>query len=65
MSAKKQIKKIIKYLTNKHYRDMININTGKYDNLSDEEYIKLAFKVKIGKEILLGSALRKHGSFAS
>lgn len=51
MSAKKQIKKIIKYLTNKHYRDMININTGKYDNLSDEEYIKLAFKVKIGKEV--------------
>lgn len=51
MSKITQLKKAFKYLTNKHYRDIININTGKYDHLSDEDYIKKAFKVKMGYEI--------------
>ncbi|MBE6570786.1 MAG: glycosyl transferase [Ruminococcaceae bacterium] len=49
----KKVKKIYKYVVDKNYRNIIDLNRGKYDNLSDEEYIKLAFKIKMGKDVNL------------
>lgn len=38
------IKKGFKYLMDPHYRFAVNVVMGKYDNMSDEEFIKLKWK---------------------
>ena len=40
--------RIIKYILNPDYRFIIDSNRGKYDDLSDIEYIKRKFKAKLG-----------------
>lgn len=45
--------KIIKYFFNSKYRKLINLYRGKYDYLNDEEYLKLKYKLVMGKELNL------------
>lgn len=46
-------KKIVKYLMDSDYRFFINANRGKYDNLSDEEYLKKYYRARMKKELNL------------
>ena len=45
------IKKGLKYICDEDYRFMINASFGKYDSMSDEEYLKRKFKALMGKEL--------------
>lgn len=47
------MKKIKKYITNLNYRFLINAHFGKYDNMSDEEYLKKCFKACMGEDLHL------------
>lgn len=48
---KMKLKNIYLYLTNKLYRFNINTSRGKYDHLSDEDFLKLKFKIVFGREL--------------
>ncbi|HUM84512.1 MAG TPA: ATP-grasp fold amidoligase family protein [Lachnospiraceae bacterium] len=50
-----KVRKIIKYLNEKQYRITIDLNRGKYDSLSDEEFIKLKFRTEFGYELDLNN----------
>ena len=41
----------LKYLTDKNYRFYFAAKAGKYDMLSDEEYLKLMFSARMGKKL--------------
>ena len=43
-----KLKKILQYLTDPDYRIFKNAKLGLYDRLSDEDFIKLLFKVEMG-----------------
>lgn len=45
----------IKYLTNSKYRFDWNAYHGKYNSMSDEEYLKRKFKMKVGYELNLSN----------
>ena len=45
------MQKRIRYLTDWNYRKIIQMNEGKYNNLSDEEFIKLKFKATMNREL--------------
>lgn len=47
------IKKGIKYCLNGDYRFLINAYRGKYNDMSDEEYLKRLYKARIGRELNL------------
>lgn len=47
------MQKALRYLTDWNYRKLIQINQGKYDHLSDEDFIKLKFKVITNRELNL------------
>lgn len=44
-------KKIVKYLMDSDYRFFIDANRGKYDNLSDEDYLKKYYRARMKKEL--------------
>ena len=46
-----KLQKVVKYLTDKHYRFIINAGAGRYNNLSDEAYLKKKYRAKMGKEL--------------
>lgn len=45
----------IKYCIDKDYRFLINAYKGKYNDMSDEEYLKHLYKASIGKELNLSN----------
>lgn len=47
------LKKVYLYITNPSFRFNIDARRGKYDNLSDEEFLKLKFKTVFGREMNL------------
>lgn len=46
-----RLKKIIKYLTNKQYRFLVNAAAGRYNCLCDEAYLRKKYRAKMGREI--------------
>lgn len=48
MKFKNYLAKFAKYLTDKNYRFLINASRGKYDKMSDKEYLEKKFLAKIG-----------------
>ena len=48
MSVVKNLKKVIRYLTNREFRYLVNADLGLYDNVPDEEYITRKFRAKLG-----------------
>ncbi len=51
MKVKKIIKAGFRYLTDKDYRFLVNAGMGRYDKMSDEEYLRKIYKAHIGKEL--------------
>lgn len=51
------VSKILKYLTNKRYRFIVNANKGKYDNMPDREYVSRMFEAKMGRTLDLDNPL--------
>lgn len=45
------VSKGIKYFTDHDYRSIIQMNQGKYNNLSDEDFIKLKYRLVMGREL--------------
>ena len=54
---KRVIKACFKYLTNQDYRFLVNANRGKYNQLSDEEFLKRKFKALMGEELHLDNPI--------
>lgn len=46
-----KISKVLRYLTNKRYRFVVNANRGRYDGMSDEEYLSRMFEAKMGRRL--------------
>ena len=53
MKILKKINKGIEYCVNNDFRFLVNAGRGKYNSMSDEEYIKKMFKAKLGYELNL------------
>lgn len=49
----KMIKKLAKYIFDADYRFLIDARDGKYDHLTDEEYLKRKYKASLHKELNL------------
>lgn len=47
----KLIRDIYRYLTNPGYRFLIQAGNGKYNKMSDEEYVTRAFRAKMGSDL--------------
>lgn len=45
------ISKVLRYLTNKRYRFVVNANRGRYDGMSDKEYLSRMFEAKMGRRL--------------
>lgn len=52
-----KIKKVLKYIVNSDYRFLLDSYKGKYDNVSDEEYLKRTFKGLMGKTLNLDNPI--------
>lgn len=50
-----KIQKIIKYILDSDYRFLIDSKRGKYDHLSDEEYLKRKYRAAVKKELDLNN----------
>lgn len=46
-----KISKVLRYLTNKRYRFVVNANRGRYDGMSDKEYLSRMFEAKMGRRL--------------
>ncbi len=44
-------RKIVKYVTDKNYRFLVNVKLGRYDRMPDEEFLKLRFFMTYGREL--------------
>ena len=53
MQFRKYIKTIRKYISNRNYRFLVNSGYGKYDNMSDREYISCKFSAALGHPLSL------------
>lgn len=49
------IAKLMKYLTDPHFRKKTNLAHGMYDSMDDAEYLKLAFELNLGTKLNLES----------
>lgn len=47
------MKKLLKYITDKDYRLLVNAGRGKYDKLPDKEYLEKIFKASMGYSLNL------------
>ena len=47
------VKKLLKYITDKDYRLLVNAGRGKYDKLPDKEYLEKIFKASMGYSLNL------------
>lgn len=55
MKIKKLRKAVKRYVLEHNYRVIINDLLGMYNNMSDEEYLKLIFRAKLGYDLNLGN----------
>lgn len=46
-----KVNKIIKYISNKHYRFLVNAASGKYDKMPDKEYLERKFEAILGRKL--------------
>jgi hypothetical protein len=53
MKIVKYTKALVKYITDRNYRFLVNAGKGRYNKMSDEEYLKKCFKACIGKDLHL------------
>lgn len=53
MKIIKCVKALAKYITNHNYRFLIDAGRGRYDKMSDEEYLKKCFKACMGEDLHL------------
>lgn len=51
MNLKRILRAGVKYLTNADYRFLLNANRGKYDAMSDEEYLRRKFRAAMGRPL--------------